>query len=165
MAQSAQQGIWTTSWYALHPKLGSAVMTTLGLSIARDEDLDIVTDSGEYHEALLTSDEGVIIDALLSNANSRAAGPLDRQQALGELVFALSGIKLKAIRPEHIPGLHSTPGFQRLPGCAAPCGFGRGSSEQPQVVSRATAAGSSNDCESMAGYATLTCVRTEIALA
>jgi hypothetical protein len=91
------------SWYALHPKLGSAVMTALGLSIARDEELDIVTDSGEYHEALLASDEGIIIDALLSDATSRTAGALDRKQALGELVFALSGINLKALRPEHIP--------------------------------------------------------------
>ncbi|HEX5369422.1 MAG TPA: hypothetical protein VFY10_08420 [Dehalococcoidia bacterium] len=99
------------AWYALHPKLGSAVMTTLGLSVARDEELDIVTDSGDYHEALLTSDEGAIVDALLSDAKSRVAGPLDRQQALGELVFALGGINLKAIRPEHIPGLQTTPGF------------------------------------------------------
>ena len=87
------------------------VMTTLGLSIARDEELDIVTDSGEYHEALLASDEEIIIDALLSDAKSLTAGVLDRQQALGELVFALSGINLKAIRPEHIPDLQSTPGF------------------------------------------------------
>jgi len=102
------------SWYALHPKLGSAVMTALGLSIARDEELDIVTDSGAYHEALLTSDEGSIIDALLRDAPPHAAGPLDRQQALGELVFALSGINLKAIRPEHIPELQSTPGFREF---------------------------------------------------
>jgi hypothetical protein len=102
------------SWYALHPKLGSAVMTVLGLSIARDEGLDIVTDSGEYHEALLTGDEGSIIDALLHDVPSHAAGALDRQQALGELVFALSGINLKALRPEHIPELQSTPGFQEF---------------------------------------------------
>jgi hypothetical protein len=48
----------------------------------------------------------------LRDVQSRAAGTLDRQQALGELVFALSGINLKALRPEHIPELQSTPGFQ-----------------------------------------------------
>lgn len=99
------------SWYALHPKLGSGVMTTLGLSIARDEELDIVTDSGEYHEALLASDEGVILNALLGDATPVTAGALDRQQAMGQLVFALSGINLRSIRPEHIPELQGTPGF------------------------------------------------------
>jgi hypothetical protein len=100
------------SWYALHPKLGSAVMTTLGLSIARDEDLDIVTDNGEYHEALLAGDEGRIVDALIRDVDSHVNGVLDRQQALGELVFALSGINLRAIRPEHIPELQTTKGFR-----------------------------------------------------
>ena len=44
--------------------------------ITRDEELNIVTDSGEYQEALLTSDEGSIIDALLRDAHPRATGAL-----------------------------------------------------------------------------------------
>ena len=53
------------NWYALHPTLGKAVMTTLGLSIARDQQYDIVTADGEYHEALLATQEDSIFEVLL----------------------------------------------------------------------------------------------------
>src|SRR5207249_1645204 len=40
------------NWFALHPILGSAVMTAIGLSIAREQQYDIVTPSERYHEML-----------------------------------------------------------------------------------------------------------------
>jgi len=71
-------------WYALHPKLGSALMTTLGLSIAREQGLDIVTDSGEYHEALLAKREDAIFGALLEGSEAPAAEGLDRRKNVAE---------------------------------------------------------------------------------
>src|SRR5262249_23899918 len=55
------------TWYALHPILGSAIMSTLGLSIAHEQQYDIVTPSVEFHEKLLAVEEGDIFDALLGN--------------------------------------------------------------------------------------------------
>src|SRR5262249_36323224 len=63
---------------------------------------------------LLASAEEDIIDALLRNTRSHVPGGLDRQQAVGELVFALGGINLRAVRPEHIPELQRTPGFHEF---------------------------------------------------
>lgn len=53
------------TWYALHPILGKAIMTTLGLSIAREQRYDIVTAEGAFHEALLATKAQDVFDALL----------------------------------------------------------------------------------------------------
>jgi hypothetical protein len=100
------------NWYALHPRLGSALMTTLGLSIAREQRLDIVTDSGEYHEALIANREDAIFEALLARADASNPEGLERRRQVAEMVIALSGINLKALRPEDLPELHASPSFQ-----------------------------------------------------
>ena len=86
-------------------------MTTLGLSIAREERLDIITDSGEYHEALLACDEGGIIDALTEEPEARGSSAFERRREIGELVLTISGVNLSSLRPEQIPELHNAPGF------------------------------------------------------
>lgn len=62
------------TWYALHPTLGSAVMTTLGLSIAAEQSYDVVTRSTHFHEMLLVQHEDSILDALLTEEHAPAIG-------------------------------------------------------------------------------------------
>jgi hypothetical protein len=96
------------TWYALHPILGSAVMTTLGLSIAEEQRYDIVTPSSDFHETLLATKEDGIFNALL---NPFAAVPHTSTQTrsdLAQLVIMLSGINYQALRAEDIPALQGS---------------------------------------------------------
>lgn len=103
------------SWYALHPVLGSAVMTTLGLSIAREQHYDIVTADGEFHEALLGTDEDGIFDSLLAGRqpNTRPSRS-DARRDLAQLVITLTGVNFEALRPEDIPELQSSKKFREF---------------------------------------------------
>jgi hypothetical protein len=99
-------------WFALHPILGKAIMTCIGLSTARDINLDIVTADGMYHEALLTTDEDDIFDALLRQRTSqKLAVDSEARRDLGQLVIALAGINLKALPPDRIPELQASKKF------------------------------------------------------
>jgi hypothetical protein len=98
------------SWYALHPVLGSAVMTILGLSIAREQEYDIVTESGAFHEALLASSEEAVIDALLEN-KSPAVQANQIEYDLSQLVIT-AAVNFQALQPEDIPELHASKRFR-----------------------------------------------------
>jgi hypothetical protein len=103
------------SWRALHPILGSAIMTTLGLSVAREQQYDIVTPSNSFHETLLATKEDEIFDALLWAGD--AAPPPTATQArfdLGQMVITLAGINYEALRPEDIPELQASQNFQNF---------------------------------------------------
>ena len=102
------------TWFALHPILGSAIMTTLGLSIASEQQYDIVTNSDEFHETLLTNAEDQIFDTLLRLEGDEKVA-VNRSQAphrLGQRIIMLAGINLQALRPEDIPALHESPQFE-----------------------------------------------------
>jgi hypothetical protein len=99
------------TWYALHPALGSAIMTTIGLSIAREQELEIVTPSKTFHETLLTTEEDKIFDALLSHENHTPITAETRRYDLAQLVIVL-GINLHALRPEDIPQLQASAHLQ-----------------------------------------------------
>jgi hypothetical protein len=101
------------NWYALHPALGKAIMTTIGLSIAREQNFDIVTADGKYHEALLATDDDAIFNRLLRPLakNEEISAPQTRRD-LGELVIAFAGVNLKALLPEHIPELQTSKHFK-----------------------------------------------------
>jgi hypothetical protein len=109
------EGYGNRNWFALHPVLGRAVMTTLGLSIAREEHYDIVTESGEFHEALLANQEQEVFEVLLKN-EATAAKPTAVQAGtdLSQLVITLAGVNYRALRPEDIPELHSSKHFSRF---------------------------------------------------
>src|SRR5579862_6353238 len=93
-------GVGRRTWYALHPTLGKAVMTTLGLSIARDQQYDIVTADGDYHEALLATKEDAIFETLLHDSISgRTTTKAQTRHELGQLVITLSGVKFDALLP------------------------------------------------------------------
>jgi hypothetical protein len=109
------QGYGDRNWFALHPVLGSAVMTTLGLSIAREQHYDILTESAEFHEALLANQESEIFEVLLKDEPT-ASKPTVAQAGtdLSQLVITLAGVNYRALRPEDIPELHSSRHFGRF---------------------------------------------------
>ena len=102
-------------WYALHPVLGSAIMTTLGLSIAKERKYDIVTPSTEFHEILLTNNKDAIFDMLLTSEEPFTA-PTTSQAShdLGQLVITMTGVNYRAIRPEAIPELQISENFGKF---------------------------------------------------
>jgi hypothetical protein len=103
------------SWYALHPVLGSAIMTTLGLSIAREQHYDVVTPSTEFHEALLTTRESDIFDTLLSRDEPKPVPTIAQVgHDLGQLVITLTGINFESLHPERIPELQSSKHFRQF---------------------------------------------------
>lgn len=102
-------------WYALHPTLGSAIMTTLGLSIARERHYDIVTPSTEYHETLLATKEDEIFDTLLGAEMPQPT--LTKSQArhdLAQFVITMTGINYEALRPDDIPELQASKHFRNF---------------------------------------------------
>ena len=110
-------------WYALHPTLGSGIMTTLGLSIAREQRYDIVTPSSRFHEALLADNEDAVFDELIKGGGPQE-NPTTAQARndLGQLVITMTGINYQALRPEDIPELQASKhfnSFQKLIGESA----------------------------------------------
>lgn len=103
------------NWYALHPILGSAIMTTLGLSIAREEKYDIVTPSADVHDTLLATNEEGVFEALMSNNPPPSKRSLwQASRDLGQLVITLSGVNLRALRAEDIPELQASKHLRRF---------------------------------------------------
>lgn len=103
------------SWYALHPILGSAIMTTLGLSIARERQYDIVTPSTQFHETLLATKEDAIFDAVLAGHEAESSQTaVQMRQDLGQLVITLTGVNYQALRPEDIPELQASKHFAKF---------------------------------------------------
>jgi hypothetical protein len=90
-------------WISMHPKLGSAVMSYLALAIARNEGLDIVTDSAALHETLIAHREMDVFDVLLglNSTTSRVERDEELADDLGQLVlqthFDVSILDAKAL--------------------------------------------------------------------
>lgn len=114
--QSADpHGFGHRRWYALHPTLGKAIMTTLGLSIAREQNFDIVTADGPYHEALLATDERDMFEKLIGSSNEpTSTSNVQTRRSLGQLVICIAGVNYKALRPERIPELQASRHFQNF---------------------------------------------------
>ncbi len=53
-------------WIAMFPKLNEALMSTIAITIAKSEGLDIVTDNGHIHHALATLNEQEVFESLLN---------------------------------------------------------------------------------------------------
>jgi hypothetical protein len=89
-------------WISMNPMFGSAVMSYLALAVARNEGLDIVTDSGGVHDTLIAHRETDVFDALLGLKGPPSADT-DGELAddLGQLVlnthFDVSVLDAKAI--------------------------------------------------------------------
>jgi len=102
------------TWYALHPILGSAIMTTLGLSIAREQHYDIVTPSVRFHETLLASTPAELFDVLLGEQTAAVRTDNQVRHDLGQLVISLTGVNYQALRPEDIPELQGSTNFVKF---------------------------------------------------
>jgi hypothetical protein len=104
-------------WHALHPTLGKAIMTTLGLSIASDQHYDVVTADGAFHEALLATSEEDVFHVLRRGTRRLLGTRAQARHDLIQRVIILSGVNFAALRPEDIPELQSSKhfqGFQRI---------------------------------------------------
>lgn len=105
----------TRTWHALHPVLGGAVMTTLGLSIAREQGYDIVTPSIQFHETLLANREDEIFDVLVDTGQpSPRVTHAQAQHDIGQLVITLTGVNYQALQPEDIPEIQASQQFTRF---------------------------------------------------
>jgi hypothetical protein len=85
--------------------------TTIGLGIAKEQQLEIVTPSKAFHETLSTTAEDKIVDSLVHDAVLGGVADDGRRHDLAQLVVVL-GINLNALRAEDIPELQSSPNLQ-----------------------------------------------------
>ncbi|MFY9622527.1 MAG: hypothetical protein WAQ99_22110 [Pyrinomonadaceae bacterium] len=96
-----KSGVWLT----MHPRLGSAVMSTLALAVEKNEGLHIVTPSVRAHNALLANQGDQVFNALLEIPSAR------RREDLGETVDELTqivittGFDLTRLEPQDIKNL------------------------------------------------------------
>jgi hypothetical protein len=96
-----KSGVWLT----MHPRLGSAVMSTLALAVEKNEGLHIVTPSVRAHNALLANRGDQVFNALLEIPSAR------RREDLGETVDDLTqivittGFDLTRLKPQDIKSL------------------------------------------------------------
>lgn len=75
-------------WVALHPDLGTAVMSYIAIAIADAKGLDIVTDSTMAHLAVVTRSEDAVFAELMSGYRARRrANPADAADMLAMLVM------------------------------------------------------------------------------
>ena len=70
-------------WLAMHPQLGSAIMSALALAIARNEGLDVVTPDESIHDTLLAEREEDIFSVLLGLP--RTAAPPSQEDLADDL--------------------------------------------------------------------------------
>ena len=92
-------------WITMHPKLGTAVMSTIALAIAQSDGLDIVTPSDETHYVASFSDESQIFANLLQDSSASVAPPrADLTEDLAEIVMTTL-FDVSRLTPDQISGL------------------------------------------------------------
>jgi hypothetical protein len=76
------------SWWALHPTLGRAIMSTIAISIANSKGLDIVTDDVAVHRSICTQkDEDVFLELLGHDVPPVPQGLVAGEDELAHLVM------------------------------------------------------------------------------
>jgi len=75
-------------WYALHPKLGEAVMSLIAINIALSKGLDIVTSSGQVHHALASLDEKEVFQNLIRQTSP--IEPMEGSKKVAEMADELA---------------------------------------------------------------------------
>jgi len=92
-------------WLALHPSLGTAILSVKAVSIAEDFGLDIVTDSSRAHQAVVTQTEEDIFDDLIGRTiPNRAQSEQDTVDDLAEIVMTTS-FDVSKLSPKQIADL------------------------------------------------------------
>lgn len=77
-------------WFAVHPKLGEAIMSVIAIAIAEEKQLDIVTSSGRIHRALACLDEEAVFANILAgdlSMHKAAASSADMVDSLAQVVM------------------------------------------------------------------------------
>lgn len=97
----------TGVWLALHPALGSAILSVKAVSIAQDFGLDIVTDSSEVHQTVVTQNEEDIFETLIGRiVPQRAFSAEDNVDDLAEIVMTTT-FDASKLSPKQIADLLS----------------------------------------------------------
>ena len=94
-------------WYALHPRLGEAVMSVIAIAIAEEKQLDIVTSSGRVHRALACLDEEAVLGNILGQAPRNVQPAAPQTEMVDELaqVVMLTKFDLSRLSAEQIAEL------------------------------------------------------------
>jgi hypothetical protein len=92
-------------WLTMHPRLGSAVMSTLALAVEKNEGLHIVTPSVRAHNTLLANREDQVFNTLLEIPSTHARE--DVGKTIDELthVVITTGFDLTRLKPKDIKNL------------------------------------------------------------
>jgi hypothetical protein len=96
---------------ALNPTLGNAVMTMIGLSIATDDNLDIVTPNAGAHDRILSTKREDIFATIIGAPSQGGKTPAQARKDLAQLIFA-NTINLSALPPEELPELQASTEFK-----------------------------------------------------
>jgi hypothetical protein len=96
-------------WYAVHPKLGEAIMAVLAIAIARNSGLDIVTSEGRIHKALRTLDAEMVFQELAGQKSDGGGATAedsvtDKTDQLAQ-VFMLTRFDFSRLTPKQIEAL------------------------------------------------------------
>jgi hypothetical protein len=95
----------STGWLALHPALGSAILSVKAVALANDFGLDIVTDSSGAHQAVATRNEEDIFDQLIGRTvPDRTSSTNDTVDDLAEIVMT-TNFDVSALTPKQIAQL------------------------------------------------------------
>jgi hypothetical protein len=78
-------------WFAMHPKLGEAIMSNFAIAVARDQGLDIVTYKADLHHKIAAStDEGVFAKLLGENPRPQVASKEANINDLAEITLSMN---------------------------------------------------------------------------
>lgn len=75
-------------WVCMHPKLLSAIMSTVAIAHSKNKGLDIVTDDTDVHHTVIAAHEDEVFDELLGHPRRRAEPPTaENADELAEVVM------------------------------------------------------------------------------
>jgi hypothetical protein len=93
-------------WLALHPVLGSAILSVKAVSIANEMGLNIVTDSSEVHHDVVSKKEDEIFEYLIgqNSPTNYVPGPDDTVDDLAEIVIT-TNFDVSQLSPRQVADL------------------------------------------------------------
>lgn len=92
-------------WLTMHPRLGSAVMSTLALAVEKNEGLHIVTPSVLAYNTLLANREDQVFNTLLEIPAKRKKEDLGKTVDELTHVVITTGFDLRRLKPDDIKNL------------------------------------------------------------
>jgi hypothetical protein len=97
-------------WWAVHPVLGEAIMSTNAVALANAHDLEIVTNDGPIHQSLLGSTADTVYDVLIRQQLFGLPRPTDEK--VNDLVrfVIVSGFDLEKLSLEDVAELNQSRG-------------------------------------------------------